>query len=266
MDLELDGKTAIVTGGSRGIGKAIARELASEGANVVIAARSIDTLKDTAGEIAAETGSKIVPIPVDTGNANAVENMVSEAIQKLNRIDILVNNAAKPGGQGPVPSLDEISEDLFWEDMNVKVLGYLRCIQATAPYMKKQGWGRIINISGMAARSTGSTIGSIRNVSISAMCKNLAEELGPHGINVTVVHPGMTRTEATAMVVENRARAEGVSPSEIEHRMAQGNSVRRVIDAREIAYVVAFLASPRSIAINGDAVAAGGGTGTAIHY
>ena len=98
------------------------------------------------------------------------------------------------------------------------------------------------------------------------MCKNLAEELGPHGINVTVVHPGMTRTEATAMVVENRARAEGVSPSEIEHRMAQGNSVRRVIDAREIAYVVAFLASPRSIAINGDAVAAGGGTGTAIHY
>jgi NAD(P)-dependent dehydrogenase (short-subunit alcohol dehydrogenase family) len=192
--------------------------------------------------------------------------MVSEAIQKLNRIDILVNNAAKPGGQGPVPSLDEISEDLFWEDMNVKVLGYLRCIQATAPYMKKQGWGRIINISGMAARSTGSTIGSIRNVSISAMCKNLAEELGPHGINVTVVHPGMTRTEATAMVVENRARAEGVSPSEIEHRMAQGNSVRRVIDAREIAYVVAFLASPRSIAINGDAVAAGGGTGTAIHY
>ena len=168
------------------------------------------TLRPTERRLCPAGGTALL-IPTDVSHREAVEKLIDKTVTQYNTIDILVNNAAKPGGQGPVPSLDEISEDLFWEDMNVKVLGYLRCIQATAPYMKKQGWGRIINISGMAARSTGSTIGSIRNVSISAMCKNLAEELGPHGINVTVVHPGMTRTEATAMVVENRARAEAVS-------------------------------------------------------
>ena len=266
MDLELEGKSAIVTGGSRGIGKAIARQLASEGVDVAIAARNMEALEATAGELAAETGRRIVPLQADTGDGGSVTRMVEQAAEALGRIDILVNNAARPGGQAAPPTLDQITGDMFWEDMNVKVLGYLRCAQAVAPYMKSQGWGRIVNISGMAARSTGATIGSIRNVSVAAMCKNLADELGPHGINVTVVHPGLTRTEATPGVVAARAESEGVTPEDIEARMAGGNSVRRMIDAREIAYVVAFLASPKAIAITGDAIAAGGGAGNAIHY
>ena len=266
MDLELEGKTAIVTGGSRGIGKAIARELAREGVDVAIAARSMEALEACARELADETGRRIVPLQADTGNGESVTRMVAQAAQTLGRIDILVNNAARPGGQAAPPTLEQITDEMFWEDVNVKVLGYLRCAQAVAPHMKAQGWGRIVNISGMAARSTGATIGSIRNVSVAAMCKNLADELGPHGINVTVVHPGLTRTEATQGVVAARAESEGVAPEEIEARMAGGNSVRRVIDAREIAYVVAFLASPKAIAITGDAIAAGGGTGNAIHY
>ncbi|MDA1257639.1 MAG: SDR family oxidoreductase, partial [Chloroflexi bacterium] len=120
--------------------------------------------------------------------------------------------------------------------------------------------------SGMAARNAGSTIGSMRNVSVSAMTKNLANLLGPDGINVTVVHPGGTRTERTAEVIAAAAAKEGVSEETIEQRMANANSIKHFVDAREIAYVVTFLASPRSIAINGDAVAAGGGLGTAIHY
>ena len=266
MDLELEGKTAIVTGGSRGIGKAIARELAREGVDVAIAARNMEALEATARELAGETGRRIVPLQADTGDGEAVSRMTAQAAEALGRIDILVNNAARPGGQAPPPSLEQITDEMFWEDVNVKVLGYLRCAQAVAPHMKAQGWGRIVNISGMAARSTGSTIGSMRNVSVAAMCKNLADELGPHGINVTVVHPGLTRTEATAGVVAARAESEGVTPGEIEAQMAGGNSVRRIIDAREIAYVVAFLASPRAIAITGDAIAAGGGAGNAIHY
>jgi NAD(P)-dependent dehydrogenase (short-subunit alcohol dehydrogenase family) len=106
----------------------------------------------------------------------------------------------------------------------------------------------------------------MRNVAVSAMTKNMADELGPYGINVTVVHPGVTRTEATAGLVEARARAEGVSGTEIEERMAQRNTVRRLIDATEIAYVVAFLASPKAGSITGDAIAAGGGSGPGIHY
>jgi NAD(P)-dependent dehydrogenase (short-subunit alcohol dehydrogenase family) len=150
--------------------------------------------------------------------------------------------------------------------MNVKVMGYLRGAQAVAPLMKAQGWGRIINISGMAARNAGSTIGSVRNVSVVAMTKNLANLLGPDGINVTVVHPGATRTERTVGIVANRAKSEGVSEAEIEKQMDHGNSIKHLVDAREIAYVVTFLSSPRSIAINGDVIAAGGGMGTAIHY
>ena len=119
MDLELTNKTAIVTGGSKGIGKAIARELAREGVDVVIAARSLETLEATACELEAETGRRIIPIQADTGNDDAVRNLVQKATKALGRIDILVNNAAKPGGQGHVPSLEEITNDLFWDDMTV---------------------------------------------------------------------------------------------------------------------------------------------------
>ena len=132
--------------------------------------------------------------------------------------------------------------------------------------MQRQGWGRIINISGLTTRSSGSTISSMRNVAVAAMTKNLADELGPHGINVTVVHPGLTRTEKTPGVIAARADTSGVTPEEVERSMAEANSVRRIIDARDIAYVVAFLASPKAVAINGDAIAAGGGVGRAIHY
>ncbi len=266
MDLELNGKTAIVTGGSRGIGKAIARELAMEGVDVAIAARNPERLEAAARELAAESGRRIVPLQVDTGDDDSVKGMVSAAVEALGRLDILVNCAAQPGGAAPPASLTDITSDDFWPDMNVKVLGYLRCAREAAPHMAQQGWGRIINISGMAARNAGNTIGSIRNVSVVAMTKNLAEELGPRGINVTVVHPGMTRTERTPRALEEQAQRQGITVEEAEQRMAQGNSVRRIIDARDIAYVVAFLASPRAVAINGDVIAAAGGTGRAIHY
>ena len=266
MDLELEGKTAIVTGGSRGIGKAIARELGREGVDVAIVARGRDALEATAEELANETGRRFIPIPADTGDDDAVKSMVSRAASELGRLDILVNNAARPGGQGQVPGLLEITGDMFWEDMNVKVMGYVRCAREAAPHMQRQGWGRIINISGMAARRTGSTIGSMRNVAVVALTKNLADELGPDGINVTVVHPGSTRTEATSTVIASRAQQQGVSEAEVERQMAQGNAIERIIDAREIAYVVAFLASPKSVAVNGDVIAAGGGVAGGIYY
>ncbi len=266
MDLELSGKTAIVTGGSRGIGKAIARELALEGVDVAIVSRGLEALEATASELAQDTGQHILPISVDTGSDESVAAMVQQAMASLDHVDILVNCAASPGGQRPVPTLPEITGDLFWDDMNVKVMGYLRCARQVAPHMREQGWGRIINISGLAARQSGSTIGSMRNVAVAAMTKNLAEELGPDGINVTVVHPGTTRTERTPQVIANQAQSQGVPAEEIELRMAQSNSVRRIIDAREIAYVVTFLASPKAGAINGDTIAAGGGVGRAIHY
>ena len=266
MDLELGGKRAIVTGGSRGIGKAIARELALEGCDVALVARDEQTLNAAADELAQETGRNVITVPADTGEDDSVRSVVTTVVELLGGVDVLVNCAAKPGGQGPVPTVETVSDDDFWPDMNVKVMGYLRCAREVAPYLKDQGWGRIINISGLAARQSGSIVGSMRNVAVAAMTKNLADELGPHGINVTVVHPGLTRTEATPDVVRRRAEAAGTTPEEIERRMAEANSTRHLVDAREVAYVVAFLASPKAIAINGDAIAVGGGVGRAIHY
>jgi NAD(P)-dependent dehydrogenase (short-subunit alcohol dehydrogenase family) len=265
MDLELAGKTAIVTGGSRGIGKAIARELAREGVDVAIVARSAAALESAAAELAEETGRTIVPIVGDTGNDASVKAMVEQAAKALGHIDILVNCAAQPGGQAPPPKLADITDEAFYSDVNVKVMGYLRCAREVAPHMIGQGWGRIISISGLAARNTGSTIGSIRNVAVAALSKNLADELGPKGINVTVVHPGVTRTEKTADVIAARAQRQGVSPAEAEKSMVN-NLVGQWIDARDIAHVVTFLASPKSVAINGDAIPAGGGAPHSIYY
>ena len=215
MDLELAGKAAIVTGGSHGIGKAIARELAREGVAVAITARDETVLAATARELGAETGQAVVPLTVDTGDGESVRGMVGAAVGALGRLDILVNCAARPGGQAPPPKLAEITDELFWDDVNVKVLGYLRCAREAAPHMIAGGWGRIISVSGLAARQSGSTVGSMRNVAVVAMTKNLADELGPHGINVTAVHPGLTRTEKTSEVVAGQARELGVTPEEI---------------------------------------------------
>ncbi|MBT3555284.1 MAG: SDR family oxidoreductase [Chloroflexi bacterium] len=266
MDLKLVGKCAVITGGSRGIGKAIARTLAEEGVSVVISARGQEALDATAKELTNETGSTVTGVVADTGSDDSVRNLIVEAKSILGGIDILVNCAARPGGQNTVPTLAGVTTEEFNDHMNVKVMGYLRCAREVAPIMTEQGWGRIINISGMASRNTGTVVGSMRNVAVTAMTKNLAAELGKHGINATVIHPGMTRTEATESVVAKRAVAEGISEEAVEQKLAQGNLSGTIIDAADIAYVVAMLASPLSIAINGDGIAAGGGVGTAIYY
>jgi NAD(P)-dependent dehydrogenase (short-subunit alcohol dehydrogenase family) len=266
LDLQLEGKTAIVTGGSRGIGKAIARTLADEGVNVAVVSRNIDSLRETADQLAAESGRTVLPIVADTTSTDSVGGMVERAIAALGHVDILVNNAAQPGGGGGNPPLEGIADDAFHAEMNTKVLGYLRCARAVVPHMKERGWGRIINISGLAARQSGNVVGSMRNVAVAALTKNLADELGPFGINVTVVHPGLTWTERMPGLLEAQAKARGGSIDEARARMADGNSVRRIIDASDIGAIVAFLASPRSVAITGDAIAAGGGVGRAIHY
>jgi NAD(P)-dependent dehydrogenase (short-subunit alcohol dehydrogenase family) len=266
VDLQLTGKRAVVTGGASGIGRATATLLAAEGAHVVIASRSAERLRQAAEEIGAASGRVVHPVVVDTSDEDSVRALAVRAAELVGPIEILINCAAVAAIQPPVGGFGTVTSELFWDDVNVKVLGYLRCAQALAPGMIAAGWGRIINVSGLAARSAGSVIGSIRNVSVAALTKNLADELGRHGVNVTVVHPGLTRTEATPGVVAATASREGVEPAIVERRLAGANTIGRMITAEEVAAVIVFLASPRSVAINGDAVACGGGAPRAIHY
>jgi NAD(P)-dependent dehydrogenase (short-subunit alcohol dehydrogenase family) len=241
--------------------------LADEGCDVAIAARDRTRLDETAAELRAGTGRVIVPVVVETGDDASVRAMVAQVREQLGGIDILVNNAARPGGgPGVPPKLADITDSAFYDDVNVKVMGYLRCAREVAPLMIENGWGRIINISGLAARLGGSIIGAVRNVSVAALTKVLADELGPSGINVTVVHPGATKTEAVIGAMEARAVSLGVPIDELEAQMAQRILVGRIITAEEVAWVVAFLASPRSISITGDAVVVGGGVAGSVHY
>jgi NAD(P)-dependent dehydrogenase (short-subunit alcohol dehydrogenase family) len=266
MDLQLNGKRAVVTGGSRGIGRAVARALLQEGAHVALLARDAATLRETAAALGAETNGRVVVVTADTTDDDQVARAMADAVAQLGgSIDVLVNAAAEPAGYAAPPKVESIAGDYFHRELDIKVMGYVRCIRAVVPGMRAAGWGRIVNISGLAARRTGNAVGSMRNVALSALTKNMADELGPAGIQVTVVHPGITRTERTAPLVATRAEASGRAPHDVEADMA-GNSIRRLVDATEVADVVTFLCSPRSSAINGDAVAAGGGTPGAIYY
>ncbi len=266
MDLELKGKRALVTGGSRGIGKAIARVLAQEGADVALLARDPATLATVAAELAEESGRLVIGVCGDTTNDEQVRRAVAQAVQRLGgSIDILVNAAAEPAGFAGPPQLADITAEFFHAEMDTKVMGYIRCAREVVVGMRSQGWGRIVNISGLAARQTGNAVGSMRNIAVAALTKNMADELGPSGINVTVVHPGLTRTERTAPLVAARAAAQGLTVQQVEAQMAAGNSIHHLVDASEVANVVAFLCSPKSRAINGDVIAAGGGAPRALH-
>jgi NAD(P)-dependent dehydrogenase (short-subunit alcohol dehydrogenase family) len=272
MDLGLQGKHAIVTGGSRGIGKAIARELAREGVDVAIVARNQGDLEASARELASATNRRIIPLAADVTSKEQVDHMVAEAAQQLGGLHILVNSGSAPGGSatatGPIETV--VDEDLI-EDFNVKYVGALRCSRAVIPFMKAAGWGRIINISGGNARNAGNLSGGARNAGLVHMTKTLAVQLGRHGITVNCIHPGTTRTERTPSLLAARATQLGVSPEEAERQdfapdSPRGNAICRMVDASEVGFVAVFLASEKAWAVSGELVAASGGAGRSVYY
>ena len=262
MDLQLEGKVAIVTGGSKGIGKAIALELAREGVDVAIAARSQDVLSATAEEIAAETGRRVIGIPTDTTNWNDVQNMVDTTISELGSIDILVNSAAMVGGQVRGTLAEAQEKDLI-EDLDTKVVGYFRCIKAVAPHMQAQKWGRVISIGGVSARQA--TIYGLRNAAVVHMTKTLSDQLGSDGITLNVVHPGLTLSEVIEDRLNSQAEAQGISREEVNRSVSQNVAIGRPIDPQELAWLAAYLASPKAECITGEVIAAGGGAKGGVH-
>ena len=183
VDLELTGRRALVTGGSRGIGLAVGRALAAEGADVALVARGEDALRAPRRRWRGRAGAGIAA-PADTGDDASVAAMVEQVVAQLGGVDILVNAAATPATGAP------FTDDDLEGEINVKVRGYLRCARAVAPLMVERGWGRIVNIGGLAARQTGNLVGTVRNVAVAAMTKNLADELGPRGSTSPSCTPG----------------------------------------------------------------------------
>ncbi|GGF41707.1 SDR family NAD(P)-dependent oxidoreductase [Subtercola lobariae] len=267
MDLQLIGSRAIVTGGSRGLGLAISHALVGEGARVAVVARDPDRLAAAAAELrAAHPGADVLVIATDTTDDASVRTMVSRVAEEWGSVDVLVNAAAQPSFSAASAELAHLTDDDVAADFDIKVLGYLRCARAVAPFMTAQGRGRIVNISGLNARRTGSVSGTIRNVAVAALTANLADELGPSGVSVTVVHPGMVETERTPALVADRAVSSGRSETEVRAELAASSSLGRLVTPEEVADVVAFLCSPLAAAVTGDAVSVAAGNRGVVHY
>ncbi len=263
MEWGLAGRVALVTGGSSGIGRVVARVLAAEGAKVVIAARRPALLQDAAEEIQRKTGHRPLAVGADTTNQEQVDQLIAKAVSEYARIDVLVNCAANPSGlvRNEVQHLDDAA---LLQDLNTKVVGYARCAKAVTPIMLQQKWGRIINIGGLTGRAS-NVISGMRNAAVCHFTKTLSDQLGPSGITVNAIHPGVIQTEHIIELFETEGRKRGKTPAEIEAEYANATPIRRIIRAEEIGYAVAFLASDLAAAITGESLAVDGGITRGIY-
>ena len=264
MDLGIGGRVAVVTGGSRGIGKAIAMGLAREGARVAICARNLDGAEEAAEEIAKETGAEALAVQADVTSSSDVERFVSSVMERFGRIDILVNNAANFRS---APFFD-LTDDDWLDHFNVKMVGYVRMIRSIAPHMKQAHWGRIINIAGGAAREGGAygwKAGPI-NAGIVNLTKKLCDELGPSGITVNAIHPGGGRTDRREASYRRTMEAEGISREEVERRAVADVPIGRLVGPEDTANTIVFLASEAAGAITGQILSVDGGKTRGVFY
>jgi NAD(P)-dependent dehydrogenase (short-subunit alcohol dehydrogenase family) len=264
LELGLAGKVAIVTGGSVGIGKETARKLAAEGVSVVIAARTVDTLEAAASQLRAETKGTVVPIAVDTTKSQSVRDLVAATVQRLGSVDILVNCAAAPGGLVR-NNIELADEEALLLDLNTKLVGYFRMCKYCVPHMRAAKWGRIVNVGGLTARCTEAMSG-MRNTALVHLTKTLSDQLGPDGITVNIVHPGVTRTEHVESWFAEMARSEGIALEAVVKREAgDPAAIRRMLEVEEVADSILFLASRRASGLTGESIAVDGGLSRAVY-
>ena len=261
MELGLKGKSALVTGASEGIGKAIARKLAEEGVRVAVCARTEATLKETAGEIARATGSTVVPIPADLRSLAGCQGFVAQAAERLGGVDILVNNA----GASAFGPFVELPDEAFVDAINGKLLGYIRCARAVIPHMERRGGGSIVNITGTTQQAVAlHTPGSACNAAIRMFSKELSIELGPLNIRVNSVAPGRIQTARADRMLQANAAARGASPEVILGELVETIPSGRVGTVEDIADAVCFLVSERATYVNGAALVVDGSKSVVI--
>lgn len=262
MDLQLSGKRAIVTGGSAGIGKAIVAALVAEGADVAVTSRSAERAKAAIADIAGP--GRMIPIEVEMRDADAIDAMVQDVNGQFGGVDILVNNAAIVSGN-EAEDFARVTDELVMTSFEEKFLGTLRACRAVVPFMREQGFGRIVNIAGHKARESGAIAAGARNSAVVHLTRSLAVELGRDGITVNAVLPFTTVTETLESRMASVAARKGITTEEHLAAIAARTSLGRLVTAREVGEFVAFLASPRSVAMTGEAVALTGGVDRTIH-
>ncbi len=261
MDLGLEGKVAIVTGGSAGIGYAAARSMAREGARVVICARRADALATAAGALREDTGGEIVDVAGDVSRAEDIDALFDATLKRFGRLDILVNNA----GKSHATSLLDVDDAGWQDDLDLKVFAAIRSMRLAAPHLKAVGGGSIVNVVNIAAKApgAGSMPTSVSRAAGIALTKAASKDLAPHNIRVNAVCIGLIKSDQhlRRAVAANRLDDLDAYYSE----MAQGRvPLGRVGEAEEAGDLIAFLASDRARYITGTAINIDGGTSAVV--
>ncbi|TMJ26771.1 MAG: SDR family NAD(P)-dependent oxidoreductase [Alphaproteobacteria bacterium] len=257
MDLQLKGKTALVTGGSEGIGKGIARALAREGVDVAVCARRKDKLDQAAAEIAKETGRKVIAIPAALTKDADAKNFVEQGHRALGRVDIMVNNA----GSAPGGVIEHLSEADWTQALQLKFMGYVRCLRYVLPIMVRQGGGRVVNLIGNdgVKHSYWEIAPGAANAAGQNLTMSLASQYGRHNISLCAVNPGPVRTERWAGLVAAMSRDMKLSYEEADKLAPASIPMGRIAEVEEIANLVAMLASPLMHFVNGTMIEIDGG-------
>ena len=258
MELGLQGKVALVSGASRGIGKAIALALAAEGCAVALCARGAEALERAAAEVGALNGGRALPVPLDLTRRAAAGELVERAVEAFGGVDVLVNNV---GGNRRKPFEETTDED--WEELlELNLLAGLRLSRRAIPRMRGRGGGSVVFISSLFGRETGGPGLSLYNASKSAVISAagiMALELAPAGIRVNSVAPGSIRFPGGSWDRRVREDPEGMA-GWVEENLPLG----RFGTAEEVASLVAYLASPRASLITGACLAVDGGQGRSL--
>ena len=257
MFLGLRGKTALVGAASKGLGFAIARELAMEGATIVICARTKETLKAARDKLATDTGAKVYAIPADLSRYEDVKKVAATSLEKLGRIDILINNNG-----GPPAGVFETHDSATWQEAFDQTLrSAVEMTRAVLPGMKERRWGRIINVTSMAAKQPVDNLilsNSLR-AAVHGFARTLANEVAEYGITVNSILPGYTRTERVESLAAATAKRDGTDAAAVLNKFERDVPMKRLGEPEEFAAVAAFLASERASYITAQSIAVDGG-------
>ncbi len=257
MDLGFAGKVALVTGGSSGLGLAIATEMAAEGATVAIVARRKAELERAATSIMGATRARVLPLPGDVTSADDVSSCVARITESLGPIDILVANAGGP----PSTTFATTSEDQYRAAFELNLLSSIRLAHACVPGMRERRWGRVIFVTSMAAKQpvAGLLLSNTARAGLLGFAKTLATECAPDNVLVNTVMPGHFNTQRAIDLANMRAEREGRPVDELLTARVRGIPLGRAGEATEFAAVVTFLASERASFVTGAAVQVDGG-------
>jgi 3-oxoacyl-[acyl-carrier protein] reductase len=257
MDLGIAGRVAIVTGASRGIGRAVAERLCREGTSVALCARNRESLAEAQRALEAIAGGRVLTVEADLTEPAAAGRVVEATAAAWGRIDILVNNAGAARG---IP-FDELTEELWLENLKLKLFGYLRMAREVLPHLRRNAWGRIVNVAGLAGLQPSplSMPIGLNNAGILNVMKALADGEAPHNILVTTVCPGPILTDRQTRLLQDAARTKGITVEAAQSEATSAIPLRRMGQPEEVADVVAFLASERASYITGSLVIVDGG-------